>query len=83
MTNFDAMVFLINFNAGYAMSIPEMAKNFYVADPLKPNDGNDKIAVINCHNDRCTPAGKAGCIGGDSPKVCNKPTFKVNEYSPL
>ncbi|KAK4695152.1 hypothetical protein P7C71_g2545, partial [Lecanoromycetidae sp. Uapishka_2] len=79
MTNFDAIVFLINFNAGYAMSIPEIAQNFYVADPTKPNDGSDKVAVINCNNNKCTTAQKAGCIGGDSPKVCNNPTFKVNE----
>ena len=80
MNNFDSIVFLINFNSGYAMSIPDMANSFYVIDESKPGDGSDKLATITCHNNKCVLAGKAGCIGGDPPEVCNNPTFAINRY---
>lgn len=80
MNNFDSIVFLINFNSGYAMSIPDMANSFYVIDESKPGDGSDKVATITCHNNKCVEAGKAGCIGGDPPEVCDNPTFAINRY---
>ena len=76
--NFDAIVFLVQFNQGYAMSISEMAKNFYVVDETIPNDGSDKMATITCHDKRGTPAGRAGTLGGDNPKWCDNPVFALN-----
>ena len=78
--NFDAIVFLQQFNQGYPMSIKDMAAAFYVIDPTKKGDGGDKIATIDCHNKRGTPAGRAGVIGGDNFALCNHPEFLVNRY---
>ena len=75
--NFDAIIFLQQFNDGYAMTIKDMAAAFYVTDPEKPDDGGDKIATIRCHNSKGIAAGKAGIVGADSPKVCNKPEFLI------
>lgn len=80
MNNFDSIVFLTNFNDGYAMSIPDIAKKFYVIDEKKNGDGVDKVATITCHNEKGVPGGRAGIIGADSPKVCNNPEFKINRY---
>ncbi len=80
MNNFDTIVFQIQFNLGYPMTIPDMAKNFYVIDPNKKGDGDDKIATIKCNNKKGTPAGKAGIVGGDNPTLCNHPTFTINRY---
>ena len=77
MNNFDAIVFLTQFNLGYAMSIKDMVAAFYVVDDTKPNDGADQIATIECHNKKGKALGRAGTIGGDSPKVCDNPTFSI------
>ena len=63
------------------MTIPEMAKAFYVKDEKKPDDGNDKMAVITCHNSKGQPAGKAGIVGADDPRRCNHPTFSINRWA--
>ena len=78
MDNFDAIVFLTQFNQGYAMSIPEIAAAFYVVDETKPGDGSDKMATITCHNNMGTPAGKAGIVGADPPHECDNPVFALN-----
>lgn len=80
MNNFDAIVFLQQFNDGYPMSIKEIAAAFYVVDETKKGDGNDKMATITCHNEKPVSAGRAGAVGGHSPKVCDKPEFKINRY---
>ena len=77
MNNFDAIVFLTQFNQGYAMTIKAMAAEFYVVDDTKRGDGADKIATIECHNNKGVPAGRAGIVGADNPKLCNHPTFSV------
>ena len=77
MNNFDAMVFLQQFNDGYPMTIKDMAAAFYVIENEKKGDGGDKIATINCHNFKGVAAGKAGVVGADSHKVCDKPEFLV------
>lgn len=76
--NFDAIVFLIQFNQGYAMSIADMAAAFYVVDETKPGDGSNKMATITCHNNKGVTAGRAGTIGADSPLVCDNPVFALN-----
>ena len=75
--NFDAIVFLQQFNNGYPMTIKDMAAVFYVIDPTKNGDGNDKIATIDCHNSKGVPGGKAGIVGADNPKLCNHPEFLI------
>ena len=81
MNNFDTIAFMIQFNDGYAMSIKDLAAAFYVVDKNKPNDGADKIATIECDNHKGTPAGRAGIIGGDSSKVCARPSFHIKRYT--
>ena len=80
LNNFDAIVFQIQFNEGYPMTIPDIAKGFYVIDPTKDGDGSDKIATINCNNKKGTPAGRAGIVGADNPSLCNHPSFAVDRY---
>jgi hypothetical protein len=77
MNNFDAIVFLQQFNDGYAITIKDMAAAFYVVDPEKQDDGSDKIATIVCHNSKGVAAGRAGMLGADSSKVCANPEFKI------
>ena len=81
--NFDAIVFLQQFNNGYPITIKDMAAAFYVIDPDKKGDGGDKIATIECHNSKGVPAGKAGIVGADDPKLCNKPEFLIKRCVPL
>ena len=78
--NFDAIAFLLYFNLGYAMSIKEIAAAFYVIDPTKSGDGDDKVATINCNNRAAQEAGKGGLITADPPSLCNHPTFSINRY---
>lgn len=66
MTNFDAVLFLSQFNDGYPMTIPDIAKNFYVIDDRK-HDGKDKMAIIDCNMGR-----------GDGYFQCLTPSFKLN-----
>ena len=74
--NFDPIAFLLQFNNGYSMSIPEIAAAFYVVDPSKPNDGADKIATITC-----TPPTR-GCGRFSCPPVdrslCATAKFAIN-----
>ena len=78
MDNFDAIVFLTQFNQGYAMSIPEIAAAFYVVNETLPGDGSDKMATITCHNNKGIPAGRAGIVGADPPNECDNPVFTLN-----
>ena len=55
--NFDPIAFLLQYNNGYAMTIPEIASAFYIIDSSKPNDGADKIATITCK---------------PPPRICNR-----------
>lgn len=77
MNNFDTIAFMIQFNNGYAMSIKDMAAAFYVVNENKPGDGDDNIATIECDNHKGTQAGRAGMVGGDSSKVCARPSFHI------
>ncbi|KAL2042086.1 hypothetical protein N7G274_005274 [Stereocaulon virgatum] len=76
--NFDSIVFLEQFNNGYPMTIKDMVANFDVVNEHKKGDGADKLATITCHDTAPLPAGRAGVIGGDNPKWCNKPEFAIN-----
>ena len=74
--NFDPIAFLLQYNAGYAMTIPEMASAFYVVDPSKPNDGADKIATITC-KPPTVGCGRFSCPPADKT-VCASATFGLN-----
>lgn len=76
MDNFDSAVFLINYNFGFAMTIPELAEKFYVVDPTKEGDGNDKVATIHCNNTKGVPS-RSGWLG-DKPGLCNHPFYSIN-----
>ena len=74
--NFDPIAFLLQYNNGYAMALPEIAAAFYIVDSSKPGDGADKIATISCQAQRsgCT---RFACPGAERG-VCGKATFKLN-----
>ena len=75
--NFDAIIFLQQFNDGYPMTIKDMAAAFHVIDPEKTDDGKDKIATIDCHNKKGVNEGKVGIVGADDPTLCNSPEFLI------
>ena len=58
--NFDGFAYLIEFNQGYAISIPDMAKTFQLVDPKVPIDSANGTALIQCPVDQ---------------KTCPKPKF--------
>ena len=78
MNNFDAIAFLQQFNDGYAMTIKDIAPAFYVVDPERKGDSDDRIAIIKCRNKKGVQSGKAGVLGRDDPKLCANPEFKIN-----
>jgi hypothetical protein len=45
---FDAVAFLIEFNNGYPMTIPDMALAFHNVDHSIPGDGSNASALIDC-----------------------------------
>ena len=74
-TNYDSILFLIQYNKGYAMTIPDMAKAFQVRDPEDPVKTANTIAVIDCNNGQQTPT-RWG-LEGDNPILRNHPTFSI------
>ena len=64
------------------MTIPDMAKAFYVAiDSKKGADTADKVAYITCHNVNVLASpGFAPSGGTDNPSSCANPTFTINRY---
>ena len=73
--NFDPIAFLIQYNAGYPMSIPDIASAFQIVD-ARSSDGADKIATITCqappyvcHRFDCK---------GRQPHSCARATFALN-----
>lgn len=79
MSNFDTIVFLTQFNKGFAMTIPELAKSFYVVDENRKGDGADEMATISCHAKNC-PNPVRGCLMGTDITQCENPTFAINRY---
>ncbi|KAL8847515.1 MAG: hypothetical protein Q9221_007443 [Calogaya cf. arnoldii] len=69
--NFDAIAFLINFNKGYPMSIPDMASAFQFN-----GTGSNSVATVDCHNDRQFRNNRR--LIGDDPKYCNRPQFALS-----
>ena len=76
--NFDSVAFLIQYNKGYAITLPELASQFYnIDDPSNTGDGSDQIATIDCGNTK----GHSNAFGGydgDDPTKCNNPSFHLN-----
>ena len=78
--NFDSIAFLIQFNQGYAMTLPEIANSFYDLDDPKNNDhsdGSTQMTTIKCNNKKGT-SNAFGSWEGDDPSKCNHPTFQLN-----
>lgn len=67
---FDAIAFLINFNHGYPMSIPDMAAAFQV------NGTAGAIATYDCHNGKKHQTNRGQV--GDDPHYCNHPQFGLS-----
>ena len=74
--NFDPIAFLLQYNAGYAMTIPEMSSAFYIVDTSKPNDSADKIATITCEPPTRI-CNRFNCPLIDR-KLCGTATFAIN-----
>ena len=76
--NFDSVAFLIQYNKGYPITLPELASYFYnIDDPGNSGDGSDQIATIKCHNMRGHSNAFGGWDGDDSTK-CTNPSFQLN-----
>lgn len=76
--NFDSVAFLIQYNMGYAITLPELASHFYnIDDPKKSGDGWNQIATIKCNN-KPGHSNAFGGFAGDDPTKCNHPTFQLN-----
>ena len=71
---FDAVTFLINFNQGYPMTIPDMAAAFHV------NGTQGTAAVVDCHNGKWVLVGHGAtaAMTGDNPRLCNHPRFSMS-----
>ena len=70
---FDAAVFMIQFNNGYAMTIPDMAA------ALAFNGTANAIAVVDCHNGASHPSlHQVGGPTGDNPSYCNHAKYALN-----
>ena len=78
--NFDPVAFLIQFNEGYPMTIPDMANSFYVIPPKKDqsstDNGDNQIATISC-------TGRPPCTRWtcdmDYLKHCKNPKFAIKK----
>ena len=76
--NFDSVAFLIQYNKGYAITIPELASQFYnIDDPKNSGDGSNEIATIKCNNVKGHSNAFGGYDGSD-PGKCGNPTFQLN-----
>ena len=76
--NFDSIVFLIQYNKGYPITLPEMASYFYnIDDPKNSGDGSDQIATMKCNNLKGTANAFGGWEGSD-PGKCANPSFQLN-----
>lgn len=76
--NFDSITFLIQYNEGYAMTLPEIANAFYnINDPKNSGDGSNQIATINCNNKKGIQD-RWGVSMRDDMSKCNHPSFQLN-----
>ena len=76
--NFDSVAFLIQYNMGYAITLPELASQFYnIDDPKNSGDSSNQIATIKCNN-KPGHSNAFGGFDGDDTTKCNHPTFQLN-----
>ena len=76
--NFDSIAFLIQYNKGYPITLPELASYFYnIDDPSNSGDGSDQIATLKCNNKKGTSNAFGGWEGND-PGKCANPSFQLN-----
>ena len=81
---YDAVAFLIQYNQGHAMSIPDMSSAFHVVDRTKAGDGDSQAATIDCGRliqtiDQSHPHASAGGPqqAPSSGLPCNNPKFAL------
>ncbi|KAI9670043.1 MAG: hypothetical protein M1817_004523 [Caeruleum heppii] len=74
--NFDAIAFLLEYNKGYAMTLPEIAAAFHVVFPPGSADGEEDIATIDCVGEEFSDD---TTLSLDDPKgwTCGKPRFSL------
>jgi len=71
---------MLQFNTGYAMSLPDIAAALKVYKTTAPRDAKD-VAMIECQNKpRVYINGQhgSGFWEGDDPTLCNHPKYSVN-----
>ena len=74
--NFDPVAFLIQFNDGYPISIPDIASSFYIVNRAIKSDGDDQMATITC--DKGDGCNRFGC-DTDWLRHCKNPTFAIRK----
>lgn len=83
----QSSAFLIHFNEGRPMSIPDMASNFTVYDWTNPSATANSIAVIKCDKAMCYANGATAGPGGaasakpcpaTSAALCRNPIYELN-----
>ncbi|KAI9682124.1 MAG: hypothetical protein M1817_000178 [Caeruleum heppii] len=73
--NFDSIAFLLHYNAGYPMTIEDIASAFHVTRPSIEGDGEDKTATIDCN--LSTRQTNNWASEADEEKYCPRPTFAI------
>ena len=87
---YDASIFMITFNEGHAMTVPDLASSFAIYDYTNPSATEKAVAIIDCGDPK-------SCLDSDSNPVttwnnepdkiscapsvgytCDKPVFKIN-----
>ena len=75
--NFDAVAFLLTYNDGYPMSIPDMAAAFFVIKSgINDADGTSKVATVTC-NSQSICVDPLNCASTENE--CSTPTFAVKK----
>ena len=87
---YDASIFMINFNEGHAMTIPDLASSFAIFDHTNPSATANAVAIIDCGDPTsCSdPDSNPVTTWNNEPEriscapsvgyTCDKPVFKIN-----
>lgn len=75
--NFDSVAFMLAYNDGYPMSIPDMAAAFFVINSgINDADGTGKVATVTC-NSQSICLDPRNCVSTENK--CTTPTFAVKK----
>jgi hypothetical protein len=79
---FDAVAFLIQFNDGHPMTIPDIVNSFYNINWAKKGDGAGQVATVNCFPGGITPKQRREPIGRLETPIdtseCPSPQFSID-----